>query len=198
MKNISSYLLLLLLVPLVLKGQQGIQVGSKINNFNMIEVNSGAQKSLSDFASSKGVVLIFHSITCPFAKMYEPKLKSMVQEFQSRGIAFIFIDSPNGSESATDIKKYMVEHQLGYINYWLDTDRKLTTLLGVSKVPEVFLLKNVNGSSMLFYKGAIDNNPSAKDIPSETYLQDAIKALLSQTPLKVTSKSPSGCAIEDY
>lgn len=189
-----------MLLPLILKGQKGIQVGTKINNFYMVDVNNGSKKSLSEYANSKGVVLIFHSITCPFAKMYEARLIAMMQEFESRGIAFIFIDSPNanGAEASVDIKNYMVAHQLGSANYWVDTDRKLTNMLGVSKVPEVYLLKNVNATSMLFYKGAIDDNPSAKDIPTENYLQDAIKALLSQTPLKVTSKNPSGCAIEDY
>lgn len=180
--------------------QTGLPVGSKIPNFSMLDAVSLTPKSLSEYNGSKGVVLVFHSITCPFAKMYDVKLGALIDEFKAKGISFIFIDTPTiaSGESAEDIKLYV--QGFGHnIQYWVDSDKKIGRQLGATKVPEVFVLKNVNASFLLFYAGAIDNSPSTKSAnEEECYLQDALKALVTQSSIKVNTKKPSGCAIDDY
>ena len=179
--------------------QDGYAIGSKVSDFSLATVGGG-KKSLSDYSDKKGVVLVFHSISCPFAKLYESRLQSLITEYESRGVVFLFVDysNPNGEETPAEIVAYLAKQNLSLLTYLIDANHKLTTQFGATKVPEVFILKNVNGSFMLFYKGAIDNTPSAAEANSENYLQDGIKALLGNLPLKVTSKKASGCAIEDY
>ena len=179
--------------------QDGYAVGSKVSDFSLATVGGG-KKSLSDYSDKKGVVLVFHSISCPFAKLYEPRIQSLISEYDSRGVAFLFIDynNANGEETPAEIVAYLAKQNLSQLTYLIDANHKITTQFGATKVPEVFILKNVGGSFMLFYKGAIDNTPSAAEPNTENYLQDGIKALLGNLPLKVTTKKASGCAIEDY
>ena len=180
--------------------QTTLTIGSKTPSIHMKDVVTGGDKSLEDYDGQKGVVLVFHSITCPFAKMYDARLGALIDEFKSKGIAFIFVDTPTNAvgESNGDIKIFKQKFGRN-IEYWVDSDRKVGKLLGATKVPQVFVLKKVNATTqILFYSGAIDNNPSSKSITEECYLQDALKALVTGGSIKVTTKSPSGCAIDDY
>lgn len=199
MKLIFCCVLFILFNNFLICAQTGLPVGSKTPNFSMIDAVSRAPKSIAEYSGSKGVVLVFHSITCPFAKMYDIKLAALIEEFQAKGVAFIFIDTPTNAsgESVEDIRLFA--KGFGHnIQYWIDSERKVGKQLGATKVPEVFVLKNVNASFLLFYAGAIDNNPNNKSVTEECYLQDALRALVMQIPLKVNTKNPSGCAIEDY
>lgn len=179
--------------------QTGYVVGNKVNDFSLPTLGTDGKKSLSDYNEKKGVVVIFHSITCPFAKLYETRILDLKSEFQSQGVQFVFIDHNTGNtEAPSEIIKYLEKKQLTQLTYLLDLNRKVSGQFGATKVPEVFVLKNVNGVFILFYKGAIDNTPSAPEPTSEHYLQDALKALVGNMPLKVTTKDASGCAISDY
>ena len=86
------------------RAQDGYTVGSKVSDFSLATVGGG-KKSLSDYSDKKGVVLVFHSISCPFAKLYESRIQSLISEYDSRGIEFLFIDysNANGEETAADI-----------------------------------------------------------------------------------------------
>lgn len=179
--------------------QTGYQVGNKVNDFTLPTLGGESKKSLSDYTEKKGVVIVFYSITCPFAKLYETRLLDLKSQFQSQNIQFVFIDNNKGiAERSSEIITYLEKKQLTQLTYLLDVNRKVSGQFGASKVPEIFVLKNVNGVFMLFYRGAIDNTPSAPEPASEHYLQDALKALVGNLPLKVTIKEASGCAISDY
>ncbi len=199
MKCLFTYLLAFAINHYIC-GQGGYAVGSKVSDFALPTVAANGRKSLSEYGDKKGVVLVFHSISCPFAKLYDARLQALMAEYETRGIAFIFIDYHNadGEESPEQILAYLTKQNLSQLIYLIDTNHKVTAQFGATKVPEVFILKNVNSAFMLFYKGAIDNTPSAVQPDSENYLQDGLKALLGNLPLKVTTKKASGCAIEDY
>jgi peroxiredoxin len=79
--------------------------------------------------------------------------------------------------------------------YLVDAGGITSKQFGASKTPESFVLKNIKGSFVLYYKGAIDDNPQTANDVSTFYLKDAINSLLSNSPLKVSEKRASGCMI---
>ncbi|TAH25694.1 MAG: hypothetical protein EAZ07_06335 [Cytophagales bacterium] len=175
-------------------------INKKVDNFSYLDLKTNTNKTLNEFQTSKGVVIIFFSITCPFAKKYESRLAQLINEYYSNGITFLMLDSPNKNEgeSAKEILEYSNQKTLNKANFGVDIERKIINQLGVTKVPEVFVLKKINTNFVLLYAGAIDNSPNNTNEASENYLELAIKALINNTSLKIDSKKASGCNIEDY
>jgi thioredoxin-related protein len=73
----------------------GLSSTSSSQNFSQLAANdavSGSLKTLSNLAKEKGVVLIFHDPSCPFANLYESRIKGLKTKFEVQGIAFALIN----------------------------------------------------------------------------------------------------------
>lgn len=179
--------------------QVGYKVGDKINNFTLTNVIDNAQVSLSDYLKYKGVVLVFTSPSCPFAKLYEDRLLKLANEFGTRDVKFIFVNPNNPQTNPEDNESEMVKRAKSKnytFPYLVDNGQQLCGSFGATKTPEAFLLKNINGSFVLQYKGAIDDNPQVATDVSNNYLRDAIGSMTSNAAIKVTEKRAAGCMIK--
>ncbi len=152
-------------------------------------INTEQSVTLKEYNSSKGMVIVFMSTKCPYAKYYELRLQAMANNYRDKGISFLMINS-NSSEPNDLIKS-----QAKTINarYLLDSSKELADLLGAKKSPEAFLLR-VNGS--IHYSGAIDDNPQVADDVQVSYLKNAIDGFLSGNPSLQDRGRPVGCMIK--
>jgi peroxiredoxin len=179
----------------LLYGQTYI-VGDKVGSFTLTNAIENNQVSLADFQNSKGVVIVFTNHSCPYSKLYENRLLKLASEFQSKDVRFILINT--NSLKTEDQQAGMAQHakQNNYpFPYLIDAGGITSKQFGASKTPETFVLKNINGSFVLFYKGAIDDNPQTANDVSSYYLKDAINSLITNSPIKVSEKRASGCMI---
>jgi peroxiredoxin len=170
-------------------------IGDKISNFTLVNAMDNANVSLSDYASSKGVVLIFTSNDCPYARLYEKRLLEMEKEYNNKEIRFIFVNPNNPQVSPADSKEAMQKKAYPF-PYLVDSSQELANLFGAAKTPEVFVLKNINGNFVLQYKGAIDNNPQSAADASRFYLKEALNAITSNSSMKVSDFRATGCMIQ--
>lgn len=169
-------------------------MGQKIDNFTLTDVKTNKQVSLSDYKSSKGIVVVFTSNVCPYSVYYEGRITQLIAEFKSKGIQFLLINShTEAKESEAEMANKISAWGLN-IPYLADKDQKALTLFGARKSPEVFLLKN-NGSFSVFYSGAIDNNPQVASDVKEQYLKENINLLLQGKPAKPGGR-PIGCMVK--
>ena len=145
--------------------------------------------TLKEYSDSKGVVIVFMSVKCPYAKYYESRLQKLVEDYRDKGISFLMINS-NNSES-----KEMMKCQVKKLNtkYLVDDSKQLANLLGAKKSPEVFLLKS---DGIKYYSGAIDDNPQVATDVKVNYLKDAIDAMLAGKSNPQDSGRPVGCMIK--
>ena len=95
----------------------GISSVSYSQNFSQLAANdavSGSLKTLSGLTKEKGLVLIFHDPSCPFAKLYEARIIGLVTKFQAQGIGFAGVNpQTNSSESEqTRLRTYIDESGL--------------------------------------------------------------------------------------
>lgn len=79
MKKEYFTLIALVLITLSMSAQP-ISVGSQAPNFSLKNVD-GATVSLSDYASEKGVMVIFSCNPCPYVKAYEDRMIALHNEF---------------------------------------------------------------------------------------------------------------------
>jgi thioredoxin-related protein len=171
------------------------KIGDKISNFTLVNAMDNASISLNDYASSKGVVLIFTSNDCPYAKLYEKRLMEIQKEYDAKEIRFLFVNSNNPQSSTADSKEEMQKKSYSF-PYLIDSRQELANTFGAAKTPEAFVLKNINGNFVLQYKGAIDNNPQSAGDVSRFYLKDAINAIISNNTVRVSEYKATGCMIK--
>jgi predicted DsbA family dithiol-disulfide isomerase len=154
---------------------------------------------LSSLANEKGVVLIFHDPSCPFAKLYENRIKSLINKFQAQGMGFALVNpqaQPTESEQSR-LRTYIDGSGLN-MPYLIDGDQEWAQLFQVNKIPEVILLVPGKTGLELVYKGALDNNPQVEGAVTEKYLEMALIQVLRGEKPSVPQVRAVGCNIRTY
>lgn len=199
MKYLNS-VLVALLVSVSAYAQSGYQLGQKVNDFTLKDSN-GQEVSLSNFNNTKTVVVVFTNNLCPYSKLYENRLVSLNNSYQNRGVKFIFVNPAigveDGGETVADMAKKVSESKFNF-PYLADEGQKVSQAFGATKTPEVFVLHNTGKEFMLKYKGAIDDNPQLETGVKESYLRNAIDAVLADRNVQAFDKRATGCLIKKY
>jgi thioredoxin-related protein len=180
----------------------GLSSTSYSQNFSQLAATdavSGSLKSLSNLAKEKGVVLIFHDPSCPFAKLYESRIKALKTKFEAQGIGFALINpqAQNNESEQTRLRSYTDESGLN-IPYLIDGEQEWIKLFQVSKIPEVILLVPGKTGLAVVYKGAIDNNPQLESAVTEKYLEMALIQVVRGEKPTVSQVRAVGCNIRIY
>lgn len=174
-------------------------LSQSLNSLIAIEVVSGAQKSAAALVKERGLVLVFHDPSCPFASLYENRIKALKSKFESQGIGFALVN-PHRSSSESDLKElrtYCTENGLN-LPYLVDDNQLWTTYFKASKIPEALLLRPTSGGVEVVYKGAIDNNAQLETAVTARYLEQAILQVLRGATPGVGQVRAVGCTIRSY
>lgn len=176
----------------------GYQVGNAVANFKLKNVD-GRLVSLSDYNSSKGVIVIFTSNHCPFAKAYEDRIISLHNKYTSRGFPVIAINPSDPGTHPDDSFDKMKERAAakGYTYAYLaDEAQSAAQAFGVVRTPQAYVLTRSNGKFVVSYIGMIDDNPQDPAGAAKFYVDEAVTNLLEGKPVVTMSTKPVGCAIK--
>jgi peroxiredoxin len=176
-----------------------LQTGNKIENFTLVNTLNNRPVSLSDYTSSKGVVIVFTSNYCPYSKLYEERIIALSNQFDSQGIKFLFVNSNTSADNIDDTVEEMARYareKSWQIPYLADKEHTLSGRLGATKTPEAFVLQNTGNGFIVKYKGGIDDNPQLPNAATAFYLKDALNAVVSKRNLAVVEKRATGCMIK--
>ena len=141
-----------------------------------IDAVTGKSTDLKSLISGKAMVLIFHSLGCPYSKMYEKRLIALRNSYSNKGIRFVLInpESEVDPESQKVLKSYIDDSGLN-MNYLIDEEQVLVKQLNITKIPEALIILNTESGLNVVYRGAIDNNPQAESAVSGRVLEKSIK-----------------------
>ncbi len=180
------------------QGTRTYGIGDAVSDFRLKNVDD-RQVGLQDYRSQKGVIIVFTSNHCPFAKSYEDRLLSISQRYAGQGYPVIAIQSndPGAYEddSFDNMKARSRERSYSF-PYLFDETQQVARLFGVSKTPQVYVLKQTGGQFTLQYTGAIDDNPQDANSVRVRYLEDALTSLLAGKAIVNPVTRPIGCAIK--
>ena len=170
-----------------------------LNDLSAMDAVTGSPKVLGSMVSGKGIVLIFHSLDCPFAKMYESRIKAVKATFQNQGISFALVNPETGTGEADQLPLRSFIDQSGLnMAYLIDAGQAWTKLFQITKIPEVIVLtQGVNGLEIK-YRGAIDNNPQAESAVTEKHLERALNQILKGEVPTPTQVRAVGCNVRTY
>ena len=189
MQKLSLIILILLSITFSLSAQS-------LEEINLTDAVTGKEVNVASQIKGKGLVLIFHSLGCPFAKMYEARLIALRSKYQNQGFTFMLVNPEvsQKEEDKTALRGYIDQSDMN-MSYLIDDSQALTKFFKVTKIPEVILL---TPGAVVSYRGAIDNNPQAESAVSSNYLDKAMDSLLkgeSPTPGQVRAV---GCNVRTY
>ena len=183
MKNYITVLLFLLI---------SMPTFGQVANFTATDVSSGKSISLSDFKSRPGVVVIFTSsgTDCPYDQYYQSRLQKIARDFSGK-IPVLFVN-PHLTETEDILKSTASALGAPLLS---DKDQVVMQALKATKSPEAVVLTSAGGNFSIFYRGAIDDNAQVQSDVNESYLVDAVNALLAGQSPKNAEVRPVGCSI---
>ncbi len=173
----------------------GYAVGDTARDFQLKNVD-GKMVSLADYENAKGYIVIFTCNTCPFSEMYEDRIIALHHKFADKGYPVIAINPNDSWKKWGDSYDNMIERakEKGFkFPYVQDKTQEIAKAYGATNTPHVYVL---NKDRKVVYIGAIDNNARDAASVDKFYVEDAIKALGSNTEPEVSKTKAIGCTIK--
>ena len=170
-----------------------------MSSLTAIEVVSGTQKTALALIKERGLVLVFHDPSCPFASLYENRIKALQTKFEGQGIGFALVN-PHRSSSESDLNElrtYCKEKGLN-LPYLIDDQQLWASYLKANKIPEALLLIPTSVGVEVVYKGAIDNNAQLETAVTARYLEQAILQVLRSEKPAIGQVRAVGCTLRSY
>lgn len=176
----------------------GYRIGDAVANFRLKSVN-GDFVSLTDFNDKKGVIVIFTSAHCPFAKAYEDRIQSLAGKFSGQGFPLIAINPTDPAAHQDDtiekLKERAASKSYAY-SYLTDENQAVSKIFGASRTPQAYVLLKNGAKFTVQYIGMIDDNPQDAAGATKFYVDDAVSNLLGGKPVITTITKPIGCVIK--
>jgi len=171
-----------------------LKIGDKAPDFNLIEVDE-KHYSLDSFKDKKLVCVIFSCNHCPYVKAYEDRIIAIQKDFEDdlQIVAINSNDEINYPEDSFEEMKKRAKEKGFNFPYLRDANQTIAEAYGATHTPEIFLFDQ---ERRLQYHGKIDDNWNYPNQVKETYLRDAIKALLTGEEVKIKETYSIGCTIK--
>ncbi len=166
-----------------------LKIGDAAPSWVDLPGTDGAKHSLTDLRDKKAVVVVFTCNTCPIAKDYEDRIIELARKHQE--VAWVAI---NVNRVPDDSMEKMIERSKskGYpFAYLYDESQQIAKQFGANFTPEFFVLDQ---DRKVAYMGSLDDSTLAKQV-KRTYVDNAIRSLLSGTKPEVTETLARGCRI---
>lgn len=177
--------------------ENGYAVGDEAKDFELKNID-GKMVSLAGMEEAKGYIVTFTCNHCPYAKLYEDRLIALHNEFAEKGYPVVAIN-PNVATQPDDNFEKMIERakeKAFPFVYLSDEDQSIAKMYGATKTPHVYVLSKNAGKLKVEYIGAIDDNPKSADQVSQTYVADAVNALLAGKKVDKKEAKAVGCSIK--
>ena len=197
-------LLALLVLPLTCFAAEHpiLPLGSPAPDFALPGVDGKIHK-LSDYASSKSLVVVFTCDHCPNAQMYEGRVTQLFNDYKDKGVAVVAIspndpkairidelDSSDVSDTLEEMKIRVAYKHLQYPYLYDGETESVSQAYGPQASPHIFIFDQ---QRKLRYEGAIDDSYRIEFVKRH-YALDAIDALLADKEVAVKHTGAFGCS----
>jgi len=173
-----------------------LALGTSAPDFSLPNVD-GKKVSLSDFASAKGLVVIFMCNHCPFVKHLRSAIAAFGKECQGRGIAVVGISSNDITSHPDDSPAKMAEEHraAGYtFPYLYDASQSAAKAYKAACTPDFYLF---DGDQCLVYRGQFDPSRPGNGVPvTGSDLRAAVDNLLAGKLPLLSQRASIGCNIK--
>lgn len=201
---LSSLLALVCAGALAAADHPTLPIGSPLPDFKLPGID-GKDYTPADFAQAQLLAVVFTCNHCPTAQNYEERIKGLVTDYKSRGVAFVAIN-PNHAEAVrfdemgyTDLGDTFDEMKVraenrGYNFPYLDDGptQTVANAFGAIATPHVFIFDR---ERRLRFQGRVDDS-ERPEMAKHHDTRDALDALLAGKDPAVKTTKVFGCSIK--
>ena len=166
---------------------------ARVDNF-VLRDQLGESHELYYHSDKKAVVIMVQGNGCPIARAAWPTYREIGAEYRDRGIQFFMLNSNLQDNRASILAE---AREFGFDMPILDDESQLVgEALGVVRTSEVFVI-DTDGWNLV-YRGPIDDRLTyerQRAEANETYLTDALDAVLAGQPVEVAQRDAVGCLV---
>lgn len=169
-----------------------------VEDFTLPNLVTGNEFSLKNYSSAPTVVVIFTSLHCPYAQLYDKRITKLINEYESDRVRFVLINPTNPAahpQDASSNLKRAIEDNEWKVPFLTDPSQRVARLLGAEKTPEVFVLSRQQNSFKMVYQGGIDDNPQVASDVHHHYLRAFLDAQRTDQSAPLRTTPATGCRI---
>jgi peroxiredoxin len=179
-----------------------LTIGSPAPDFSLQGIDGKTHK-LSDYSSSKVLVIVFTCNHCPTAQLYENRIKRLADDYRSKEVALVAIQPNNPaavrldelgytdvSDSFDEMKIRAAYRHFNFAYLYDGDTQSIARAYGPQATPHVFIFDR---DRKLRYQGRIDNSQRESLVKTQD-ARNAIDALLAGKPVAVTHTGVFGCS----
>ncbi|WP_026705903.1 thioredoxin family protein [Flavobacterium soli] len=197
-KTLAVVLLVGVMSAFTVKDSEGYKLGDAVEDFSLKNVD-GKKVSLKDYKDAKGFIVIFTCNHCPYAIAYEDRIIALDKKYSKLGYPVIAIN-PNNPEKqkddSYDLMKVRAKEKGFTFPYLFDDGQKIFPKFGATKTPHVYVVQKTAKGNVVEYIGAIDDNYEDEKAVKQTYVQNAVDALLQGKEVPIRQTKAIGCSIK--
>lgn len=171
-----------------------VEVGGLVPEGSFTDINGRAINLRELSRQNKGLVIAFHSVSCPVSRQYGPTLARMEPGFRQAGLKLIIVN-PHETDKPEEIKQFRAQFPAD-VTYILDHDDTLTNAMGARSTTEVFL---VDSTISIVYRGAVDDQFTTErklKKSNNDWLTQAIFSIGKKIKVQNPVTDPSGCVLQ--
>ena len=174
-----------------------ILLGSVAPDFNLLDVTSDSNVSLTDTKGNVGTVIMFICNHCPYVKHVNPTISRLAKDHNGDDIKFIAISSNDvinyPDDSPEKMKINAIENDFNF-PYLYDETQETAKEYDAACTPDFYLY---DSDLKLVYRGQLDNSRPGNNIESDgSDMENAIKCLKDDIKNEELQKPSIGCNIK--
>jgi len=172
-----------------------LHTGASLPQFAGLLGTDGKKYSSGDF-HEQVLIIVFSCNHCPYVQAYEERMIALQKDYAARGVRLVAINSNEIRNYPEDSYEHMVEraHTKGFnFTYLRDEDQAVADAFGATHTPQFFIFDR---ERKLCYSGKMDDNWKEPQRVKETYLRDALQAILAGKEVKTPETLSIGCTIK--
>jgi peroxiredoxin len=174
-----------------------LSLGSKAQNFALLDTISGRLVSLSDVASNKATVIMFICNHCPYVLHVLEEVVNTAQEYMPKGVNFVAISANDVVSYPQDgpLKMKELAQQYNFpFPYLYDQTQQVARTYHAECTPEFYVF---DGNMRLAYHGQFDDaRPNNNEPVTGNDIRLALDLLLDNKPAQTQQMPGIGCSIK--
>ena len=176
-----------------------LPLGTKAPTFKLRDARSNQYKTLKELTSSKphALVIMFICNHCPFVIHVQSELVRLANNYQSKKVTFIAINSNDASTYPDDSFANMakVAHKEHYpFPYLYDETQEVAKAYKAACTPDFYIF---DSQFHCVYRGQLDDSRPGNNIPTTGKdMREALDCILKNEPISTHQKASTGCNIK--
>ncbi|CDZ78248.1 thiol-disulfide oxidoreductase [Legionella massiliensis] len=174
-----------------------LPLGTHAPAFSLLDVVSGNKVELRSAEDIKATVIMFICNHCPYVKHVNKELSQLAQDYISKGVNFIAINSndiDNYPDDSPDNMRIIAQQESYPFPYLFDETQEVAKAYQAACTPDFYVF---NSQLALAYRGQLDDSrPGNKAPVTGNAVRLALDCLLNNQAITIEQKPSLGCNIK--